>query len=48
MFIEIPLQRLATRRTPGGWLVPPGVYRIDVGANAADPDQVSTTVELPG
>jgi beta-glucosidase len=45
--IDIPLQRLATRRGPGQWTVPPGSYRIDVGANAADPTSASATIALP-
>jgi beta-glucosidase len=44
--IEVPLQRLATRRGPGRWEVPAGEYRIDVGASAADPASVSVPVRL--
>jgi beta-glucosidase len=44
--IEVPLQRLATRRGPGRWEVPAGDYRIDVGASAADPASVSVPVRL--
>jgi beta-glucosidase len=45
--IGIPLRRLATRVGPGRWVVPAGGYRVDVGADAADPSGVSVTVELP-
>jgi beta-glucosidase len=45
--LHVPLQRLSTRLAPGRWVVPPGSYRIDVGASAADPGAVSVTVELP-
>jgi beta-glucosidase len=44
--IDVPLRRLATRQGPGRWVVPAGSYRIDVGANAADQESVSVTVEL--
>ena len=44
--LDVPLQRLATRQGPGRWAVPPGSYRIDVGASAADPLAVSVMVEL--
>jgi beta-glucosidase len=45
--IDIPLHRLATRRGPGRRAVAPGSYRIDIGANAADPAAVSVTIALP-
>ncbi|MGZ4626178.1 MAG: beta-glucosidase [Kineosporiaceae bacterium] len=45
--IDVPLRRLARRLGPGRWVVPPGSYRLDVGGDAADPDAVSVTVELP-
>ncbi len=44
--IEVPLQRLATRRGPGRWEVPAGEYRIDVGASAADPASVAVPVQI--
>jgi beta-glucosidase len=44
--IDIPLQRLATRRGPGQWTVPPGTYRIDVAADAADPGSVSVLLVI--
>jgi beta-glucosidase len=44
--IEVPLQRLATRRGPDRWDIEPGDYRIDVGASAADPASVSVPVRL--
>jgi beta-glucosidase len=44
--IDIPLQRLAFRRGPGRWELRPGSYRIDVGANAADPAVQSVHLEL--
>jgi beta-glucosidase len=46
--IAVPPRRLATRTGPGGWEVPPGSYRIDVGGSAADPAAVSVRVELAG
>jgi hypothetical protein len=45
--IGIPLRRLARWRGPDRWEVPPGQYRLDVGASAADPDAASLPVELP-
>jgi beta-glucosidase len=44
--IDVPLHRLAARQGPGRWAVPPGSYRIDVGASAADPASTSVTLEL--
>jgi beta-glucosidase len=44
--VEVPLRRLAVR-TGGGWWLPPGRYRLDVGADAADPDALTVTVDLP-
>ena len=42
----MPLDRLARWISPGHWEVPPGEYRVDVGANAADPASTCVTVEL--
>jgi beta-glucosidase len=44
--IDVPLQRLSTRLQAGRWALPAGTYRIDVGADAADPMSVSATMEL--
>jgi hypothetical protein len=44
--IDVPLHRLARWISPGRWEVPPGEWRLDVGANAADPASTSVTVEL--
>jgi hypothetical protein len=44
--IAVPVERLARWRGPGHWQVPPGAYRIDVGAHAADPAAVSAVIEL--
>jgi hypothetical protein len=44
--VDVPYQRLSTRVGPGDWALPPGPYRIDVGASAADAGAVSTTMEL--
>jgi beta-glucosidase len=46
--IRVPLERLASWRGPGRWGLIPGTYRFDVGASAADPASVSTTLDLPG
>jgi beta-glucosidase len=40
----IPQQRLSVRQESGRWTLPPGSYRFDVGASAADP--AATRVEL--
>src|SRR4051794_20727848 len=45
--VDIPLRRLATRRGPGEWTVPPGTYRIDIGANATDPASASVAIAIP-
>jgi hypothetical protein len=44
--LDVPLRRLATRVAAGTWTVPVGAYRLDVGANAADPDAVAVALEL--
>ncbi len=44
--IDVPLQRLATRLGVRRWELRAGSYRIDVGANAADPSATSATLEL--
>jgi beta-glucosidase len=46
--IQVPLERLASWRGPGRWELTPGTYRFDVGASAADPASVPTTLDLPG
>ena len=45
--IDVPLRRLARRVGPGRWEVPPGEYRLDVGASAADPAATALPLELP-
>jgi len=45
--IAVPFQRFATRQGPGLWTVPPGRYRFDIGADAADPASISVTIALP-
>jgi beta-glucosidase len=45
--VDVPLERLATRQGLRRWKVIPGAYRIDVGANSADPEAFSITVDLP-
>lgn len=44
--IDVPRERLSIRTGPGLWAVPAGPVVLDVGANAADPDAVSVTVDL--
>ena len=44
--VHVPLERLSAWRGPGRWELTPGAYRIDVGASAADPASVSTTMYL--
>jgi beta-glucosidase len=44
--IDVPLERLSEWHGPGRWELRPGGYRIDVGAHAADPASVLTTVDL--
>jgi beta-glucosidase len=46
--IDIPRDRLSVRTGPGLWALPPGPITLDIGANAADPDAVSITVEPAG
>ena len=44
--IETRLERLMRWTGPGRWQLPAGAYRIDVGAHAADPEGISTVIEL--
>jgi beta-glucosidase len=44
--VDIPLARLATWQGPGRWTVPPGGYRIGVGASSEDL-AFATTLNLP-
>jgi beta-glucosidase len=44
--VDVPLEQLSTWRGPGRWELPPGDYRIDVGAHAADPTAASVTTHL--
>jgi beta-glucosidase len=45
--IDVPTRRLARWRAPGQWEVPPGEYRLDVGADAGDAAATSLRLELP-
>jgi len=45
--IDVPLERLARRSSPGRWEVAPGTYRIDVGTDAAEAASRPTTLALP-
>ena len=45
--IDVPLARLGRRRGPGDWAVEPGTYRIEVAANAGDPDGATVAVTVP-
>jgi hypothetical protein len=45
--IDVPAERLAVRHGPGDWRLPPGSYRFDVGAHAADPEGTTISLDLP-
>jgi beta-glucosidase len=44
--IVVPAERLAVRHGPGDWRLPPGSYRFDVGAHAADPEGTAISLDL--
>ena len=44
--LDVPLERLSTRASPGVWTPPTGQIRVEVGSYAGDPDASVTTVSL--